>query len=183
MIRDPHILPGLNFSALEGTSTDDPMLIMRAAEEVAVVDKCPLYVFLNDVQKCFDSVGAQALVLALRRIKIGEDYIKLVLRLHQQRVVAVVTAYGPSPPFRLGSIVQQGSSQAPLHWRIVWDIVLTLIQSHSKGFTFSYNNPPSIPAEYVEQCDPVSVSSTAFVDDTTLMSDSHEDISLQAKYC
>jgi hypothetical protein len=79
--------------------------------------------------------------------------------------------------------VQQGSSQAPLHWRIVWDIVLTLIQSHSKGFTFSYNNPPSIPAEYVEQCDPVSVSSTAFVDDTTLMSDSHEDISLQAKYC
>ncbi|KAF9536744.1 hypothetical protein EC957_009809, partial [Mortierella hygrophila] len=76
------IFHGPNFSVLKGTMTKDPIHILNAVLEDAREYKKEVWVLLQDMKRCFDSVSCQRggmLELGLRHLKIPQSFIDLCL--------------------------------------------------------------------------------------------------------
>jgi exonuclease III/ribonuclease HI len=174
-----HILCGLNSAALPGTSTSLPIGVIQHSMDLALEDKKPLYIVLNDIQKAFDSAPKEGQVRSWRRLRIPETYINMRLRSQSQAKARVVTAHGLTDLIPLGAIIQQGAVTAPLDWSILWDPVLYAIHTLTKGVTFEAktNIKTTNPLQITTQT--AKVAAAAHADDTTLLSRSREDMLAQ----
>ena len=85
VLCEKKILKGPNFAGLPGNSTEEPVHIINTIIEDAKENKKELWLLLQDMKKAFDSVSLEALRAAMKRIKLLELTIGLILNLFQGR--------------------------------------------------------------------------------------------------
>ena len=81
--------------------------------------KRKLYHVFVDLEKAFDRVPREVIVWALRRQKVPENLIKLVMALYENSRSRVKTPAGISEEFNIGVGVHQGSALSPLLFIVV----------------------------------------------------------------
>src|SRR3954467_1108490 len=159
------VLKGNNYAGLSGSNCASPIAILESIIQDAKSHNKPLFIFLQDISKAFDSMDIRMLQLAMQRLKIPNGFIKLVSALFTDRYNTVITAYGHSAPYKTEIGIDQGETLSSLLWVIYIDPLLTVL-----------NREASTP--YIIDSDPltprVSTSTLAFMDDTTLISSSTE---------
>jgi hypothetical protein len=151
----------------------------------AVLDHCKetgrsAYIVLNDIAKAFDSVSPAAVMRSHRRIKLPYTYSIWRWNTFKRLHTRVVTAFGLTPGFKVGSMIQQGTVLGPLEWRIFWDTALCLISDNTEGYT--------LQTQLVERLDEkgchgeqlqAKINAFAFVDNTSLVASTRKDSAKQ----
>ena len=74
----------------------------------------PLFIFLQDISKAFDSMDPRMLRLAMARLRIPTTFINLTLELFTNRYNTIITAFGPTKPYQVQIGIDQGESLLPL---------------------------------------------------------------------
>jgi hypothetical protein len=81
-----NILKGSNFAGLPGGSTDALIYIINNIMEDTHTQGKECWIVLQDMAKAFDSVGMIPLQRALRRIKIPQQVINLIINLFNNTI-------------------------------------------------------------------------------------------------
>ena len=68
------------------------------------------------MSKVFDSVNIEMLHLALKRIKIPTNIIKILMSLFHDRQNTVITCYGLTEEYNVKDGIDQGDTISPLLW-------------------------------------------------------------------
>src|SRR4051794_18654395 len=166
-----NVLKGNNYAGLPGGSCHTPIHILESVISDAKSHNKPLFIFLQDISKAFDSIDTHMLRLALNRLKIPTTFIELVLNLFTNRSNRVITANGLSSPYKVQIGIDQGEVISPLLWVIYIDPPLVALnqcnstpyQLQASTTTSTSNAVSTLNAE---------LSTLAFMDDTTLVSSS-----------
>src|SRR4051794_28726857 len=159
------ILKGNNYAGLPGSNCSSSIATLESIIQDAKSHNKPLFIFLQDISKAFNSMDVQMLKLAMLHLKIPLGFVNLVLRLFTNRYNTVITHYCPSTPYKTEIRIDQGESLFLLLWVIYIDPLLTML--NKKAFTpYIIDSDPSVPR--------VSTATLAFMNDTTLFSSSIE---------
>src|SRR6185437_7590321 len=103
--------------------------------------------------------------MALRRIKIPEIVITLLINLFQNRKTKIITAYGLSDILTAADGIDQGEVISPLLWRIFYDPLLCRIaEDQSLGYTMDVKWPTGNLDTYITYS--LRTAGLAYVDDT-----------------
>src|SRR5256885_7519982 len=157
------ILKGNNYAGLSGGSCHMPIHVLESIIHNSNTHDKPLFIFLQDISKAFDSIDINMLELAMQRLRIPQGFIKLTLNLFNNRSNRVITANGLSDPYKVKISIDQGEVIFPLLWVIYIDSLLVALNNNNLSlYTISSN---SIQPQ-------VNTSTLAFMDDTTLISSS-----------
>ncbi|HVH96762.1 MAG TPA: reverse transcriptase domain-containing protein, partial [Bacillus sp. (in: firmicutes)] len=109
-----NILRGNNYAGLPGGSCHTPIHVLESIIHDSNTYNKPLFIFLQDISKAFDSIDTNMLELAMRRLKIPQGFIKLTLNLFTNRSNRVITANGLSDPYKVKIGIDQGEVISPL---------------------------------------------------------------------
>src|SRR5829696_8189146 len=101
LLHQHNILKGNNFAGLPGGSCHTPIHILESIINDAKMANKPLFIFLQDISKAFDSIDTHMLQHAMNRLKIPLAFTKLVLSLFTNRSNRVITADGLSDPYKM----------------------------------------------------------------------------------
>ena len=107
------------FGFQQGKSTVDAIFIVRQLQEKFRAKKKELFHIFVDLEKAFDRVPREAIVWALRRQKVPERLITLIMALYRNSRSKVRTLAGTSEEFEIGVGVHQGSALSPLLFVVV----------------------------------------------------------------
>ena len=102
------------FGFSPGRSTTDAIFIVRQMQEKYSERKKKLYHVFVDLEKAFDRVPRAAIEWALRRQKVPEKLVTVIMALYQESRSKVRTMVGTSEAFDIRVGVHQGSSLSPL---------------------------------------------------------------------
>src|SRR2546421_12206470 len=95
MILSKHkILKGNNYAGLPGNSCHTSIYALELIIHDSNALNKPLFIFLQDISKAFDSINTNMLNLTIQRLRIPQGFIKLVLNLFTNRSNRVITANG-----------------------------------------------------------------------------------------
>jgi len=166
------VLTGNNFAGLPENSVDPPIAIMEALLHDAKTYDKPLFILQQDISKAFDSMDIKMLKLAMLRLRIPNSFISLILELFTDRYNSVITAYGPSDPYKLQIGIDQGEVISPLLWVIYIDPLLTALNEHNSD-PYTIDSNPSIP--------PTPIPTLGYMDDTNLVSASIDSLTKMLK--
>src|SRR5256714_14340062 len=159
------VLKGNNYTDLPGSNCASLIAILELIIQDAKSHNKPLFIFLQDISKAFDSMDVNMLQLAMQRIKIPLGFIRLVINLFTDRYNSVITSYEQSIPYKTEIGIDQGESLSPLLWVIYIDPLLTVLNKEA-SLSYIINSDPSVSH--------VCISTLAFMNDTTLISSSIE---------
>src|SRR5436305_12143681 len=161
LILNAHkILKGNNYAGLPGGSYHTPIHILESIIHDSNTYNKPLFIFLQDILKAFDSIDINMLELAMQRLRIPQGFIKLTLNLFNNRSNRVITANSLSDPYKVKIGIDQGEVIFPLLWVIYINPLLVALNNHNlTPYTISSNSTQS----------QVDTSTLAFMDDTTLI--------------
>src|SRR4051794_12409443 len=95
------ILKGNNYASLPGGSCHTPIHVLESIIHDSNTYNKPLFIFLQDISKAFDSIDINMLELAMRRLRIPQGFIKLNLSLFTNRSNRVITANDLLDPFKV----------------------------------------------------------------------------------
>ena len=70
-----NVLKGKNYAGLPGSNCDTPIAILESIIHDAENNNKPLFIFLQDISKAFDSMDVNMLQLAMKRIRIPDRFI------------------------------------------------------------------------------------------------------------
>ena len=90
VLCEKKILKRPNFAGLPGNSTEEPVHIINTIIEDAKESNKELWLVLQDMKKAFDSVSLEALKMAMKRIKLLEVTMRLILNLFQDRQSCII---------------------------------------------------------------------------------------------
>ncbi|HVI21775.1 MAG TPA: reverse transcriptase family protein, partial [Bacillus sp. (in: firmicutes)] len=158
-------LKGNNYAGLPGGSCHTPIHVLESIVHDSTTNNKPLFIFLQDISKAFDSIDTKMLELAMQRLKIPQTFIKLTLNLFTNRSNRVITANGLSDPYKVKIGIDQGEVISPLLWVIYIDPLLVALNNNNTS-PYTISSSSSRPQ--------VDTSTLAFMDDTTLISSSME---------
>ena len=114
ILLNNNVLKGRNYAGLPGSNCSTPIAILETIIHDAETNNKPLFIFLQDISKAFDSMDVRMLQLAMERLKIPGNFIKLVLELFIGRYNTVITAYGHSNSYKMEIGIDQGETLSPL---------------------------------------------------------------------
>ena len=136
------VLKGPNFAGLPGGNTRTPIHILHNIFEHTRETGTECWAVFQDMSRAFDSIGMIPLTMALRRIKLPEITIRLLLNMFQNRKTRIITAYGLSDVLIAADGIDQGEVISPLIWQIFYDPLLCRIaQDPSLGYTMNVKWP------------------------------------------
>src|SRR4051794_40017785 len=161
ILANNNILKGNNYAKLSGSNCASPISTLESIIQDAKSHNKPLFIFLQDINKAFDSMDVQMLKLAMQRLKIPSGFINLVFKLFTNRYNTVITHYGHSTPYKTEIGIDQEESLSSLLWVIYIDPLLTMLNKKAST-PYIIDSDPLIPR--------VSTATLAFMDDTTLIS-------------
>ena len=139
-----------HFGFLKGKSTTDAIFIIRQLKEKYQEKKLKLYHIFVDLEKAFDRVPREVIRWALRRQKVPERLINLIMALFYDTKSRVKTLAGISEDFDIEVGVHQGSSISPLLFIIVMEEVTK--EGRSGGFwDILYADDIILTAETIEE--------------------------------
>src|SRR5437764_5418573 len=95
-----NVLKGNNYAGLLGSNCSTPIAILKSIIHDAATNNKPLFIFLQDISKAFDSMDVRMLQLAMKRIKIPSHFFNLVIELFTNRYNTVITAYSNSNSYK-----------------------------------------------------------------------------------
>src|SRR5256885_2655059 len=75
------ILKGNNYAGLPGGSCHMPIHVLESIIHNSNTYNKPLFIFLQDISKAFNSIDTNMLELAMQRLRIPQGFIKLTLNL------------------------------------------------------------------------------------------------------
>lgn len=107
------------FGFMGGKSTTDAIFIIRQLQERYGEKKKKLYHVFVDLEKAFDKVPRAAICWALRRQRVPESLIRLVMSLYTDSRSRVKVAGVTSKSFEINVGVHQGSALSPLLFIVV----------------------------------------------------------------
>ncbi|CAB4436085.1 unnamed protein product [Rhizophagus irregularis] len=107
-----NVLQEGNFAGLPGGSCRDPIITLESIIHDSVVIKHPLF--------------------ALQRLRLLNNTIQFLLSLFTARSNCVITAHGPTPPYRVRIGIDQSEVISPLLWVIYIDPLLTALKNEKK---------------------------------------------------
>ena len=102
------------FGFMSGKSTIDAIFILRQLQEKYREKKRKLYHVFVDLEKAFDCVPREVIEWALRRQRVPEKLVRMVMLLYEGTTSRVKTVVGKSEKFKIGVGVHQGSALSPL---------------------------------------------------------------------
>src|SRR2546423_9021138 len=138
------ILKGNNYAGLPGGSCHTPIHILESIIHDSNTYNKPLFIFLQDISKAFDSIDINMLELAMQRLRIPQGFIKLTLNLFNNRSNRVITANGLLDPYKVKIGIDQGEVISPLLWVIYIDsLLVTLNNNNSSSYTISFTSTRS----------------------------------------
>ena len=169
-----NVLQGGNFAGLPGGSCEPPIHVLDSLITDSLLNKKSLWILSQDISKAFDSVSLPMLNLAMARLKIPPLCRQLIIHLFTKRDNSVLTANGPTPPYRVKIGIDQGETISPLLWVIYYDPLLTELQ-HAATDPYCFQSD-AITHVYPRSFASISlpVSSLVFMDDSTLVASSKE---------
>ena len=177
ILHSHNLLKGNNFAGLPGGSCHTPIHILESILYDATSNNKPLFIFLQDISKAFDSIDTNMLRLAMNRLRIPPLFTQLVMSLFTNRSNKVITADGLSDPYKVQIGIDQGEVISPLLWVIYIDPLLTALNNVN---TTPYNmsssdfSSPLSSSEIPNTDITINTSTLAFMDDITLISSSME---------
>lgn len=161
------VLRGPNFSVLKGTTTKDPLHILNAAMEDARENRKELWTVFQDMKHCFDSVNCRPdgmLSRGLTRLKVPRGFIAMCENVALTKTNKVITEYGLTEEYHPECGLDQGGVECPLLWRVAYDPLLCEVMDNLDGY------------EIQGPTGPIKVNDLAFVDDTTWLGKSKENV-------
>ncbi|GET63950.1 RNA-directed DNA polymerase from mobile element jockey-like isoform X1 [Rhizophagus irregularis DAOM 181602=DAOM 197198] len=175
LLASYHVLQGGNFAGLPGGSCRDPIITLESIIHDSVVTKQPLWILSQDISKAFDSVDLSMLRFALQRLRLPQNAIQFLLSLFMSRSNRVITAHGPTPPYRVRIGIDQGEVISPLLWIIYLDPLLTVLKNEKKD-PYRLVSPIASCTVLSDSCslDVLEINNLVFMDDSTLISSSKE---------
>src|SRR4051794_39444798 len=114
ILANNNILKGNNYAGLPGSNCASPISTLKFIIQDAKSHNKPLFIFLQDISKAFDSMDVRMLKLAMQRLKIPLRFINLVSKLFTDRYNTVITHYSPSSPYKTEISIDQRESLSPL---------------------------------------------------------------------
>src|SRR2546429_7519740 len=154
------ILKGNNYAGLPGGSCHTPIHVLELIIHDSNTYNKPLFIFLQDILKAFDSIDINMLELAMQRLRIPQGFIKLTLNLFNNRSNRVITANDLSDPYKVKISIDQGEVIFSLLWVIyINSLLVALNNNNSSLYTISSNSTQP----------QVNTSTLTFIDDTTLL--------------
>src|SRR2546429_4814327 len=154
------ILKGNNYAGLPEGSCHTPIHILESIIHDSNTYNKPLFIFLQDILKAFDSIDINMLELAMQRLKIPQGFIKLTLNLFNNRSNRVITTNGLSDPYKVKISIDQGEVISPLLWVIYINSLLVALNSNNSS-PYTISSASTQPQ--------VDTSTLAFIDDITLI--------------
>src|ERR1041385_2483336 len=130
-----------NYAGLPGCSCDPPITLLENIMNDAKTNNKPLFIFLQDISKAFDSMDPRMLRLAMARLKIPSIFINLTLELFTNRYNTIITAFSPTKPYQVQIGIDQGESLSPLLWVIYLDPLLTVLNRENTSPYLLNSNP------------------------------------------
>ena len=100
--KEKKILKGPNFAGLPGKSTAEPIQLINNICEDARENNKELWILFQDTAKAFDTVNLEMLSKAMKRIKIPDKAIRLIIDLFKDRELRVILNNGLSDPITAG---------------------------------------------------------------------------------
>ncbi|CAB5353542.1 unnamed protein product [Rhizophagus irregularis] len=184
IITKNSVLRGKNYAALKYESTFEPIKILQTIIEDANINKKEAWIILMDISKAYDSVSSISLKKAMERIKLPEQWINLVLDISHNRFNKVIVNNDLTEEYKVEDGIDQGEVWSPLLWRIFYDPLLCKLDD--KRDDYGYN----IGVEFKENITDdkmtkhnLKINTIAFMDDTTLISKSYDQVSEMLKIC
>src|ERR1044072_2210189 len=132
------------------------------------------------MSKAYDRVNICMLQHAMNRIKLPQLFIRFITNLFTNRTNQIFTPFGLTDPYNLLVGIDQGEVICPLLWCIYYDPLLAHIQNHTTlGYEINTNNFLNV-GEMINNTPNGTLSErvpdTAFIDDTTWIAKSVEDL-------
>ena len=180
-LREYNVLRGRNTSVLKGESTEPILHIIQAAIEDCIENDKEMYILLLDIKKAFDSASSKAVMNSHRRIKLPYKYSALKYHTQKEPTARIRTHFGDTEAVEIGSMIQQGSILGPPEWRIFWDTFLCVVDRLTRGHLFRVTmRTKHLGKDNWEEKELTErVASLAFVDDTTTLVSSWQDLEIQ----
>src|SRR2546429_8415660 len=177
ILASSQVLQSTQFAGLPGGSTAQPIQVIRNLLDDAALNNREIWLYLQDLSKCYDRVNILILRKALLRIKIPLPFVELILDLFKDRTNQVITQAGVTDPYDVLVGIDQGEVISPLLWCIYYDPLLSRIQQHkSLGYNISHSSSsnPISNVTYISASE--EVPGLAFMDDTMWCSDSSDNL-------
>src|SRR3989440_1965283 len=92
ILANNNVLKGQNYAGLPGSNCSTPITILEMIIHDAKSNNKPLFIFLQDISKAFDSMDTRMLRLAMNRLQIPTPFTNLVIDLFTNRYNSVITA-------------------------------------------------------------------------------------------
>ncbi|GES87658.1 hypothetical protein GLOIN_2v1824527 [Rhizophagus clarus] len=164
------ILQGSNYAALLNESTLEPLKIVQSIIEDANKENKEVWILLMDISKAFDSVSMIMLEKSLKRIKVPEPLINIIMDINLNRTNKVIVNGEFTKEYEVEDGVDQGEVWSPLLWRIFYDALLTRLAKIKKetGYTMETTKYIDINKNISNKIE-ITYNASAFMDDTTLI--------------
>src|SRR4051812_30788782 len=135
VLKTHTILSPLNWAALSGCSTQEPIYIIQNIIEHAKENAQQAWILSQDISKAYDSINIEMLYKALQRIQIPPQLIVIILSLFENRENSVITLYGNTAEYKVKDDIDQEDTISFLIWRIYYDPLLTRVSRLHTGYT------------------------------------------------
>jgi hypothetical protein len=114
IIYDKNILKGSNHAALPKELTKIPIRIINSILEDAKENNKKLWVMFQDLSKAYDRINRDMLFKAMKRIKIPDTIINLIINLFKNSKKSVIAYYGVTDFYEMLIEIDQGEVISPL---------------------------------------------------------------------
>src|SRR5436305_7094527 len=108
ILANNNVLKGQNYAGLLGGNCSTPITILESIMHDAKSNNKPLFIFLQDISKAFDSMDTCMLRLAMNRLQIPPSFTNLVIDLFTNCHNSVIIAYGSSRYYKTEIYIDQG---------------------------------------------------------------------------
>src|ERR1043165_8652096 len=129
----------------------------------------------QDLSKAYDKVDIQMLKLALKRLKLPDDFITVICNLFTNRKNSIITPNGLTSPYDVLIGIDQGEIISPLLWIIYYDPLFCRLKKLPNKYKVTFEqihnvNPIEKTLISVEQ------DIMGYLDDTTMIASSKQDL-------
>ena len=104
-----------------------PITVIKHMIDDARLNDKEIWIYLQDLSKCYDRIDTHILRYAMNRLKIPVGFINLTLDLFTNRKNYVLTNVGKTKDYDVLIGIDQGEVISPLLWCIYYDPLLTRI--------------------------------------------------------
>ena len=130
-IRSVVVISQEQFGFMKGRSTEDAIFALRQLLEKYKEGQRKIHCTFIDLEKAYDRVPREELVWCMRKKKVSEKYIRLVLDMYKDAETVVRSTAGTSEPFPVKVGLHQGSVLSPFLFNIIMDVLTEGVRKES----------------------------------------------------